>query len=106
MLGRLHPETLRGIARTTAMHYKKTDKPVDLIGRELVRILALQNGVAWDAAGNYMMTGDNARALDWLEKAGAERDPGMPYSGCLPIFDALRAEPRFLNLLRRMNLPQ
>ena len=35
LLGRLHPESLRVIARTTAMSYKRTDKPVDQIGREL-----------------------------------------------------------------------
>jgi TolB-like protein len=35
LLGRLHPETLRVIARTTAMSYKKSDKPIDQIGREL-----------------------------------------------------------------------
>ena len=52
------------------------------------------------------MVGDNARALDWLEKAYAERDPSMTYISCMPLWDPLRAEPRFQALLRRMNLPQ
>ncbi|HVP42893.1 MAG TPA: protein kinase [Terriglobales bacterium] len=34
-LGRLHPGSLSVIARTSVMRYKQTDKPVDLIGREL-----------------------------------------------------------------------
>ena len=34
-LGRLHPATLSVIARTSIMRYKKSDKPVDQIGREL-----------------------------------------------------------------------
>ncbi len=34
-LGRLHPERLRVIASTSAMHYKKTTKRVDQIGQEL-----------------------------------------------------------------------
>jgi serine/threonine protein kinase len=34
-LGRLHPETLSVIAKTTVMHYKKTSTPLDQIGREL-----------------------------------------------------------------------
>jgi TolB-like protein/Tfp pilus assembly protein PilF len=63
-------------------------------------------GVAMDAANNYVMAGDNARALDWLEKAYAERNPSMTYVGCNPIYDPLRAEPRFQALLRKMNLPQ
>ncbi len=34
-LGRLHPETLSVIARTSVMRYKKTEAPIDQIGREL-----------------------------------------------------------------------
>ena len=34
-LGRLHPQRLAVIARTSAMRYKKTNKPADQIGREL-----------------------------------------------------------------------
>ncbi len=34
-LGRLHPGSLSVIARTSVMHYKKSDKPIDQIGREL-----------------------------------------------------------------------
>ena len=34
-LGRLNPQRLALIARTSAMRYKKTDKPMDQIGREL-----------------------------------------------------------------------
>jgi hypothetical protein len=46
------------------------------------------------------------RALDWLESAYTDRDPSMPYIGCIPFLDPLRAEPRFQALLRQMNLPQ
>ena len=34
-LGRVQPRALRVIARTSAMRYKKTEKPIDQIGREL-----------------------------------------------------------------------
>jgi serine/threonine-protein kinase len=34
-LGRLHPQSLSVIARTSTMQYKKTNKPIDQIGREL-----------------------------------------------------------------------
>ncbi len=46
--------------------------------------------MAVDAATLYAMAGDNARALDCLEKAFADRDPNIPYVGCVPIFDPLR----------------
>ena len=65
-----------------------------------------QGGTAWDAATNYAMAGDLALSLDWLERAYADRDPNLPFIGCNPIFDPLRAEPRFQALLQKMNLPQ
>ncbi len=34
-LGRLHPETLSVIARSSVMRYKQTNTPIDQIGREL-----------------------------------------------------------------------
>ena len=51
------------------------------------------------------MAGDHAHALDWLEKAYADRDPNTPSIGCNPMFDSVRTDPRFQALLRKMNLP-
>jgi serine/threonine protein kinase/Tfp pilus assembly protein PilF len=62
-------------------------------------------GIAWDAAGNYILAGDTARALDWLEKAIAQHDPNAPFANCLPIWDPVRSDPRFQALLRKMNFP-
>jgi serine/threonine-protein kinase len=42
-------------------------------------------------------------AFDWLERAYEKRVPYLLYWG-LPVFDSLRPDPRFKNLLRRMNL--
>ena len=63
LLGRLHPETLRVIARTTAMSYKKTDKPVDRIGRELGVDYILE-GSAQREAGRIRITADLIRVTD------------------------------------------
>lgn len=49
--------------------------------------------------------GENARALDHLERACDERTPQMAYLGQDPILDSLRAEPRFTALLERVGLP-
>jgi hypothetical protein len=35
-----------------------------------------------------------------------EKDPNMPYISTDPIFDIIYNEPRFQELLRKMNLPQ
>ena len=58
----------------------------------------------WYLALAYVMAGDNERALEWLEKGFEFHDPNMSYLG-FPSFDRLRTDPRFQDLLRRMNLP-
>ncbi len=50
--------------------------------------------------------GDKEKALEWLEKAFEEHNPNMPYIGTLPWSDSLRDDPRFQDLLRRMNFPE
>ena len=53
----------------------------------------------------YLDAGDHDRAIDWLERAYDDRDPNLPYiTG--PVWDPLRPDQRFQDLLRRMNLPQ
>ena len=49
--------------------------------------------------------GDTQRALDWLETAYRERLQNMVYLGVYPKWDPLRSDPRFQDLVRRMNLP-
>jgi eukaryotic-like serine/threonine-protein kinase len=60
--------------------------------------------MAVDIAIKYMCAADKARAIDWLEKAYEDRDPNLPYLG-KPVWDSVRDDPRFLDLLRRMGLP-
>jgi hypothetical protein len=58
-----------------------------------------------DIALRYIDAGDHDRAIDWLERAFEVRDPNLPYFGLSPLHDPLRSDPRFQDLLRRMNLP-
>jgi serine/threonine protein kinase/Tfp pilus assembly protein PilF len=60
----------------------------------------------WQIATVYTRAGRNEEALDWLEKAFVAHDANMPSISVDPIFDNLRDEPRFNELLRQMNLPQ
>jgi len=48
--------------------------------------------------------GNFEEALDWLEKAGAERAANVVFLGVDPSFDPLRAHPRFQALLARIGL--
>jgi TolB-like protein/Tfp pilus assembly protein PilF len=57
-LGRLNPTQLGVIARTSAMRYKRTDKSIDVIGREL--------GVSYVLEGSVRQTVDRVRVTAQL----------------------------------------
>jgi len=57
-----------------------------------------------DIAFLYICADEKDRALEWLEKGYELHDPVMPYIG-MPLFNSLRSEPRFQDLLRKMNFP-
>ena len=50
--------------------------------------------------------GERDEALTWLEKANEERDPWITALKVEPMFDPLRSDPRFQDLLRRVGFPQ
>ena len=52
----------------------------------------------------YVGLGENAQAIEWLEKAKAERDPFLIYIKVDPNFDSLRGEPLFQALLESLGL--
>src|ERR1700722_13128587 len=54
----------------------------------------------------YLGTGDNDQAIAWLEKAFAQRSNGLTGLKVDPMYDPLRGDPRFQNLLRRVGLAQ
>jgi tetratricopeptide (TPR) repeat protein len=60
----------------------------------------------WQIATLYTRAGKNKEALEWLEKAYQAHDLNMPYISVDPIFDDLRSEPGFQDLLRRMRFPK
>lgn len=59
---------------------------------------------SWLVGTIYTRAGMKNEALYWLEKAYQEHDLDMPYIKVDPIFDYMRDEPRFKDLLARMNL--
>jgi len=59
---------------------------------------------AFDIAIIYTGLGDQERGFEWLEKAFEDRSWGMIRLKVDPRFDRLRADPRFVGLLRRMGL--
>ena len=64
-----------------------------------------QQYVAADSiAAVYVALGDKEEAFRWLERAFDEHSAPMFYLACHPIFRALRSDPRFADLLRRMGV--
>jgi DNA-binding winged helix-turn-helix (wHTH) protein/TolB-like protein/thioredoxin-like negative regulator of GroEL len=63
-------------------------------------------GASHSIALVYACLGDRAHALEWLEKAYQARDNQMIHLKVDPIWDDLRSEARFVELLRRMRLTQ
>jgi tetratricopeptide (TPR) repeat protein len=56
-------------------------------------------------AYGYVCLGETDRAIDWLEKAYEARDTHLAFARSLPIYDPIRSDPRFQDILRRMNFP-
>jgi len=50
--------------------------------------------------------GNKDQAIAWLEKAYAERYPSLTALNVDPIYDSLRSDPRFQDLVHRVGLPQ
>jgi serine/threonine protein kinase/Tfp pilus assembly protein PilF len=57
-------------------------------------------------AGIYAGLGEKDKAFEWLEKSYEDRSIGVGFGTIKvdPIYDPLRSDPRFQDLLRRMNL--
>jgi tetratricopeptide (TPR) repeat protein len=57
------------------------------------------------AAFTYSSLGNNDRAFAWLDKAVEQRDWCIPFLKRDNVWNPLRSDPRFKNLLRRVGLP-
>lgn len=59
-----------------------------------------------DSARFYLALGETEKAVASLEKAYSEHDGGMRFLATDPAFESIRTDPRVVDLLRRMGLPQ
>jgi TolB-like protein/DNA-binding winged helix-turn-helix (wHTH) protein/Tfp pilus assembly protein PilF len=53
----------------------------------------------------YLGLGKNELAMNWLEKAYADKSNGLVFLKVEPELDPLRSDPRFISLLRKLNFP-
>jgi len=61
---------------------------------------------SYDIAVIYVGLGEHDLAFNWLENAYVERPWQLLFLKVDPRLDPLRSDPRFQDLLRRMNFPQ
>jgi hypothetical protein len=59
---------------------------------------------AADIAAIHAFLGETDQVSTWLEKVYLDRESKLPWIRLDPRFDSLRADARFLDLLRRMKL--
>jgi TolB-like protein/tetratricopeptide (TPR) repeat protein len=60
----------------------------------------------WQIGTIYTRAGMKKEAIEWLEKAYNVHDPNMPSIYVDPIFEYLRDEPAFMELVEKMNFPE
>ena len=64
------------------------------------------SGSALTIAELYARLRENDEACRWLEQAFQEHDDRLVFLNADPRFEGLKSDPRFINLLRRVGLPQ
>ncbi|MBS1790126.1 MAG: protein kinase [Acidobacteria bacterium] len=85
--------------------YAKMGRTVE--ARQLVaKLLTNPNYLRSDVmAGIYAALGQNDEAFAWLDKAFEQRSLFVAFLGIDPTFNRLHGDPRYGDLLRRLNLP-
>ncbi len=80
----------------------------ELARQALARVLELEKQHSHNptmlAATAYLGVGDKEKAIDWLVKAYQQRTNELTKLKVDPVFDPLRNDPRFQDLLRRVGL--
>ena len=60
---------------------------------------------AYQIAGVYALRGDADRSFEWLDRALANRDPGITFLLYDPLLRPYRNDPRFIAFARKIGLP-
>jgi Tfp pilus assembly protein PilF len=60
----------------------------------------------YEVATYYALMGDRDHTFEWLEKGYAERSGRMEYIKTEDSFEPFHSDPRYIDLLKRMGLPQ
>lgn len=101
----LSPESVRNISmlgRAYAVAGRRAE--AERLIEELQRLSTKRYVPPVYIAVIHIGLGERDKAFTWLEKAYSDRSDWMIFLDAEPLFDPLRAEPRFQDLLRRVGL--
>jgi TolB-like protein/DNA-binding winged helix-turn-helix (wHTH) protein/Flp pilus assembly protein TadD len=73
---------------------------------ELKDLLSKRYVSPYDVAVIYSGLGDTDQTFRWLEKTYEEREGALVYLNVEPMFDTVRSDPRFKDLVHRVGLPR
>jgi TolB-like protein/Tfp pilus assembly protein PilF len=93
-------ETLAALATAYAAAGKK--KPAQQILAKLQQLAGKRYVLPYNVAKIYAAGADRDKAFEWLERAYEGGNPDLIELNSEPIFDGLRGEPRFSDLMRRI----
>jgi TolB-like protein/Tfp pilus assembly protein PilF len=96
-------ETLTGLAQAYGAAGRRDAK--ERVVAELEQQAGRRYVSPYNMARAHAAAGDEARAFDWLERACEERNPDLIELASEPVFDGLRRDRRFGDLLRRVGWP-
>ena len=97
------PFALAELARTYALSGQR-GRAIEVF-KELRGLSKRRYVPSFKIAVVYAALGQNGRAFTWLEKAYNDHDQGLSNVKVDPRLDPLRSDPRYQDLLRRMNFP-
>ncbi len=105
---------LSEMERESAPWYRQAGRALvlDALGRrseadgELTAVSEKYVGMAYQISYVYAGRNDQTKAIEWLERAYQIRDTGLVSLKDDPMLKNLQRDPRFMSLLRRMNLPE
>jgi tetratricopeptide (TPR) repeat protein len=80
-------------------------KALQSLAEMLIKKLEVSYVPSWWIGTIYTRANMKNEALKWLKKAHEAHDPNMPSIYVDPIFDYLREEPEFIELVEKMNFP-
>jgi TolB-like protein/Tfp pilus assembly protein PilF len=93
-------EALTGLAQAYAAAGRQTD--LQAIVNELDRQPGRRYVSPYNRARVHATAGDTELAFQWLERAHQEHNPDLIELRSEPVFDSIRPDPRFADLLRRV----